>query len=375
MNRLTMLALASWTLTAGQLWAEPQRSGYAVEGGRMVYGPVVYENLGVFIITGEDKLKGAADYVTLDEAIKNEWVIVHETGNVNQLTVENITPGRTVVILAGAVVKGGKQDRVLGTDLILKPQSGKIPIASFCVEQSRWRRRGNEMVDRFNSSSIQVSGKALRKAVKGGLSQQDVWKNVAEEQKKISQNVREDVQANASPTSFQLATENRELQKEVSRYRKALQEIDGRYPDAIGYAVTVNGEFSTADVYASHQLFRKMWPQHLASAITEAVSLKDQAKTGQKIDLAWRDAIFDEKSYEQKQQRQTGGENAYVASQNRRYFRYQCVLPQQDQLSIRLSYEARGSQESLVPLEQAGVQTDSPVNRRTTKSSQRDDGR
>ena len=45
---------------------------------------------------------------------------------------------------AGDVVKGGRQDRTLTVSLVLPPKSGRIPIASFCVEHGRWSARNAE---------------------------------------------------------------------------------------------------------------------------------------------------------------------------------------------------------------------------------------
>ncbi len=51
----------------------------------------------------------------------------------NKLFVENNSQD-TIILLAGEVVKGGKQDRTLATDLILPPGKGKKDINVFCVE-------------------------------------------------------------------------------------------------------------------------------------------------------------------------------------------------------------------------------------------------
>lgn len=338
------LYIMTWVALTGFARAE---KGYHVEGDRTIHAPVTHENLSVFIISGKDILGKDVDYVTLSEAMEKKWVVVHETGNVNQLTIENVTRSRTVVVLAGAVVKGGKQDRVLGQDLVLKPKSGKVPISSFCVEQSRWTKRGSESLYAFSSNSVQVSGKGLRKAVKSGFGQGRVWQEVTKEQMKISANVKTDVRANASPSSYQLAVENKNLKKEIEAYKKVLASIIDKHPDAVGYAVTINGEFSTADVYASRKLFRKTWSQHLESAVTEAVSLKNKAKKDQKIDLSWRDELFKEKSYERKNEQKTGGANDYVAEQNGKFFRYNCVLKDLNKVTLRMSFEKREKGESL----------------------------
>ena len=45
-----------------------------------------------------------------------------------------------------------------------------------------------------------------------------------------------------------------------------------RYKDAVGYVVAVNGKVTSADVYANHALFRKLWPKLIASAAVEALA-------------------------------------------------------------------------------------------------------
>ena len=79
--------------------------------------------------------------------------------------------------MAGEVIQGGKQDRVLGEDVVLPPNSGKVKVPVFCVEQGRWsaRRDGNN----FNGY-YSVSGQAVRKAVEVDKNQSKVWDKVAD---------------------------------------------------------------------------------------------------------------------------------------------------------------------------------------------------
>src|SRR5438477_3660806 len=105
-------------------------------------GPYTHENLTVFLIHGGDQ-SGGKTYLTLQEALDQKKVVVHETGNVNELSVENVSD-EPVYIQSGEIVKGGRQDRTLGTDMILVKSMGNMPIASFCVEHGRWTGRGAE---------------------------------------------------------------------------------------------------------------------------------------------------------------------------------------------------------------------------------------
>src|SRR5688572_16270867 len=87
----------------------------------------------------EEHHKTVGKYVTLDEAMKKNMVKVteHDRGEVSTLFIENVSTD-TVMILAGEVVQGGKQDRMVGQDVVLNPKSGKKDLSVFCVEHGRW---------------------------------------------------------------------------------------------------------------------------------------------------------------------------------------------------------------------------------------------
>src|SRR5437773_5252399 len=111
-------------------------------------GPYTHDNLSIFLIHGANQ-PSAKTFLTLQEALDQKKVVVYETGNVNQLAIENFS-GEDVYVQSGDIVKGGQQDRVFPDDFVLPKTSGRVPISSFCVEQGRWTRRGTERADRFS---------------------------------------------------------------------------------------------------------------------------------------------------------------------------------------------------------------------------------
>jgi hypothetical protein len=236
-------------------------------------GPYTHENLTLYLIHGPDAIKD--DYLTLEEAMREKKVIVHETGNVNELAVENVSD-RPVYIQSGEIVKGGKQDRTLANDLVLAPKSQKVPIAAFCVEHGRWKQRGGESTSLFSSSTEAVAGSKMKLAAqnvyKGGGGQQKVWDEAKENQAKLRERVSAEVAASASPSSFQLTLENKNVQAEIEKYVAKLKHLPEKEPDVIGYAVAINGKLACADSYGSSLLFRKMWPKLLKSAAVEAAA-------------------------------------------------------------------------------------------------------
>ena len=242
-------------------------------------GPFTQDNLTVFLIHGKDKIKGAT-FLTLQEALVQKKVIVRETRSVNELSIENIS-SEEVYVQSGDIVKGGQQDRMMAVDLILPPRSGKIGISAFCVENGRWSKRGTEEVTNFGSSANVIAGRDLKLAAKSAESQGEVWRQVAVAQDKLSANTGTRVNGAASPTSFQLALENKEVQKTSDSYFKALAGIINGKSDVIGYVFAINGKINSADIYASNALFKKLWPKLLTSSAIEAVA---ELRRGEKFD-------------------------------------------------------------------------------------------
>ncbi len=278
---------------------------------RRISGPVVHDNLAVYFIHAPS-VPGAVP-LTLKEAMAAGKVIVHETGNVNMLSIEN-TGGEEVFVQAGDIVKGGKQDRVLTISLLVPPRSGKLDIGAYCVEQGRWSARGKEDVKRFTSTEMALPSRDAKLAMLApgkpriaepqaaglggpaldgaqsrtrsiesisqqrlgggydtGSRQSEVWSSVAKAQRKLTENLGETVAAAASASSLQLSLENERLAGVRKAYTAALTSA-ARGEDIVGYVFAVGGKLNSGDVYSSSGLFAKMWAKQLDAAVTEAIA-------------------------------------------------------------------------------------------------------
>jgi hypothetical protein len=270
-RRAALLAPAVVLCAVALLPAEPPpQKGDVQAGPYRISGPYTHENLNIFLIHGEDKVKGKS-FLTLQEALEQKKVIVHETQQVNELAVENVSPTDEVFIQAGDIVKGGQQDRVLSFDLIVPSKSGKMPIASFCVEHGRWTQRGAEDAARFGSSTEQLSTKELKLAARADKKQGEVWDKVAKAQMLLKDKVGAPVQAAESASSLQLTLEHKKLKEALEEYLKKLSPLIEDKKDVIGYAFAINGKVNSADVYGSSALFRKLWPKLIKASAVEAV--------------------------------------------------------------------------------------------------------
>jgi hypothetical protein len=283
--RLTA-ALAAAVLAAGLAPARADDKAGPPAGPRLT-GPYTHGNLAVFLIHGPDRVKGKA-FLTLDEALGQKKAVVHETQNVNELSIDNLSADEEVFIQAGDIVKGGQQDRVLAYDLVVPAGTRKMPLASFCVEAGRWTRRGAEEVTQFRSSAGALPSKELKLAARAEASQAKVWDEVRNTQQKLEKNVTAPVSDPRSRTSLQLTLENKSLNEAIDAAVKELAKAPDGKDDVIGYAAVVNGKAVSADVYGNAALFRKLWPKLLKASAVEAVA---QVQKDKKFEPATADAV------------------------------------------------------------------------------------
>jgi hypothetical protein len=249
-------------------------------------GPFTHDNLTIYLILGEDKLQGKK-LLTLEEALEQKKVVVYETQHVSELAIEN-TSDEDVFIQSGDIIKGGQQDRVIRSDLIVSAKAGRMPLGAFCVEHGRWSRRGDESADCFAYSVNALSTKDLKAANRRAKSQERVWKEVGRTQAKLGESVGTSVQSEASQSSLELSLEDKKVLEAAQPYIKQLAAITDEDDDVIGYAFAINGKVNSADVYASHDLFKRLWPKLLKSSAIEAVSELEKDK---KVETPGADAV------------------------------------------------------------------------------------
>jgi hypothetical protein len=231
-----------------------------------------YKNLTVFLIQGQDEL--ARNYITLAEAMEQKKITLLETGRVSELSANNLSP-EYIFIMAGDIVKGGRQDRTISEDIVLPPGARNVPLKSFCVEQSRWGNRGSENAAVFSSSEQMLNNKALKIAARTERSQAAVWEEVANYQANASRNAGGEVRNAVSPTSLQLTLENRKIKRNVTGYVNILQPAFDGKDNVLGFAFFVNGKISTVETFGNAALFKKLQKKLLEAAAFEAFEQYD----------------------------------------------------------------------------------------------------
>jgi len=249
-------------------------------------GPYTHKNLTVFLVHGKDQT--SRTFLTLQEALAQKKVRVYETKEVNELVIKNFS-NENIYVQAGDIVRGGEQDRMISIDFIVPPKSGRMPIEAFCVESGRWNKRGNEEAAVFSSSENGVVSKEIKLAAKSAKSQEEVWQTVKVAQDKLGRNVGGSVQDRTSTSSLELSVESPKVKATTAAYLKSLSGILQNKSDVIGYVFAINGKVNSADIYASHALFAKLWPKLIKSSAVEAVAeiqngLQHKPVTGESVE-------------------------------------------------------------------------------------------
>jgi hypothetical protein len=138
----------------------------------------------------------------------------------------------------------------------------------------------------------------LKLAARKSENQQQVWEQVAKARVEIAESagiynrtdgthlgagvgrgVRAFPLPSISSTSMQLALENKNVTQVAEAYIKHLSKIVESQPDAIAYAFAINGKLNSAEVYASRELFARMWPKLLKASAIEAMAERNRRKS------------------------------------------------------------------------------------------------
>jgi hypothetical protein len=256
------------------LWCPRAASGgnkeFKLDKRRKALQAVSYKNLTLFPVVSSRASQ--RDFTVLDSGMKAGKVKVLETGNVNNLTVVNNST-KPLFLMAGEVVIGGKQDRIIGKDTIV-PARTKEGVPVYCVEHGRWSGRKTG----FRSAGSLAHTK-LRKRAKYS-NQSKVWSEVNAKNKMRATD-------NATQTYRKIATgkKTRAAVNGYARHFEAKLAALFKRKDVVGFVVVLDGRVVAVETFRSNRLFRRMKNKLLRSYYVEAVDAthtRTAAKVGAK---------------------------------------------------------------------------------------------
>ena len=291
---------------------EPPSSGYRV------LPPIESGNLLLFPVVGPDRAP-QSPFLTLDEGIKSGAVEVTEAGRVrglvrprpaqnplndgvlrpfpaqpqynrgdqvNTLVLVN-NSDKPLLLLAGEIVTGGKQDRVIARDRIVPAGSDPIDLNVFCIEHGRW----TEATPVFGASAkspamgLMVQPSVREKAMIA-KDQQQVWDSVhgsiaaalaAPAPSSGGGTVNGPSPSALGTTSYARAMQSSTVSVKVDEaaapvmksHERVLQKL--REEHAVGVVVAVRGEIVWADIFADPDLLAHYWTKLVRSYAAESL--------------------------------------------------------------------------------------------------------
>jgi hypothetical protein len=223
----------------------------------------VFKNLQLIPIKANNAYKKAyqniGKYDNLKKAIESGKIEINDSGSVNTLIAIN-NSDVNVYIIAGEIVKGGKQDRLVAEDVIIAPGEKKN-IPAFCVEQNRWQQKesGNNFNGYYN-----VSSKKVRQAALVDKDQSKVWANVAEATQKN--------QAVSSTGTYAELAKSKTYTKDLNSYLAFFKDKFINQNNIVVVIALCGYKIIGCDIFATHDLFKNSYQGLLHSYITEAIT-------------------------------------------------------------------------------------------------------
>ncbi|HXE35463.1 MAG TPA: DUF6569 family protein [Verrucomicrobiae bacterium] len=295
------------------------------EGNWRLLDPVAYENITIFPVVSSST-QDTSPFLTLDEGLSSGDVIVSEQGaaglartrdgrpvpvpqynsgaSVNQLVLINRSK-RPLLLLAGELVSGGKQDRIIGKDRIVPVGSEPLPLDVFCVEHGRWTGASSQfgqaktivhpsvreqaaVAQNQNEvwSAVRSGTLASPKAVPAGVAGRSDALPPPPPPATLSVEVIGDAIATSAPTqSYAKIYEQSRAGASVDSF---VEELRRRFDRAtlglkgervVGVVVAYGGDVAWSDIFASGELFEQYWSKLLRSYAVEALARPSYRET------------------------------------------------------------------------------------------------
>lgn len=262
---IVLLMFVSWSYSAETKPSDAKESFSSILRSLFVESPVKEKNIAIFPVISKEG--GEKKLITLDEAMEQKTILVKELEqeNVNQISIKNESD-KWVFIMAGEILTGSKQDRILKEDLLLPPRSGRITVNAFCVEHGRWTYKS----DKFESNKT-VSNIAVRQMAKEKCNQSAVWDAVSETQKRAGC----DSKTQALNETYSAPAVKTNIDNLYNRFK----DLPSKHNRMNGVVIAVGDQILCVDLFASAELLDRLWPKLLKSYLLEASSRKENGNS------------------------------------------------------------------------------------------------
>ncbi len=280
MNRIVRSALALLAISLPLLvvWLLPAHAevpvieGLAMADVRFGVGaPIVQGGVAVFpIVDAQAPDTPDAGIATLAEGLEAETLAITEREGGDVPTLQVVNAGKEPVLLtAGEVVQGGKQDRVVVSDVLI-PADGKahdVPVN--CVEQSRWSYTGEAKFGYGGRAET-----ALKETVQVAKDQGRTWETVAALNAMKAPLVTNADAVAPNTGTYMASLDNPELAAKTDAAAKALEQGLTAQAKVVGLVIAYEGQLAAAEMFGQPSLFDKARPSIVDSVALESLGKK-----------------------------------------------------------------------------------------------------
>jgi len=226
-----------------------------------------FKNLRLIPIRSDENFKRILGhmgyYITLQEAIDANLVAISEVsrnGTVNTLLIRNLS-NDTLFIMSGEILIGGKQDRVVASDILIPPNNGETKLPVFCVEKGRWKyKEGDSKFTEYYG----MANEHLRNLIDHKVSQEAVWNEISKTNKKD--------EVYSETEAYTAHANNRRFRQEEQEYINFFQDIFDGQEDIIGVVAITGNQIEGADLFISNRLFLKEFRKLIYAYIDDAIT-------------------------------------------------------------------------------------------------------
>lgn len=222
-------------------------------------------NLRLIPLRRREQLSSLTDYLLASEAFGRGFLRVTEVGKrgrIPELRAINDAE-MPILFLDGEELIGAMQNRILNTDVLMRPRSEKtIPVS--CVEQGRWRRTRPDFepgslspppIRARKSSSVSWS---LEETGMASSDQGEVWEEVG-----------------SLLSSLACSSDTMAMADAFGQRTGDLQAHVTELPcpeDTVGVIALTNGRFGALDLFDRPSTLQRVWPRLVAGYAADALA-------------------------------------------------------------------------------------------------------
>lgn len=243
--------------------APAQNEVTAVIEGLAIGDPSSQDALTVFPLYARGAVAETA-YLSFESAIRDGKFEVHDEKHPRRLKVRNGCD-QPVLLLAGELLAGGTQDRLVARDSVVLPNKSKwIDLPVYCAEPGRSAGKA----DRFDPVGAIATPELRRLLATEGM-QADVWSGI--------RRLLEGMEVKSSTDALSALYLQKAYQERMSALWRRLGDLPARDARTIGVVVGVDQELAMAEIFPSNGLFREAYPKVLAAAASQALGRRPAA--------------------------------------------------------------------------------------------------